>query len=38
MIQIQFAASFTIITKDVWHWTPLVVLLGYAGLVLVPDA
>ena len=23
---------------DVWHWTSLVVLLGYAGLVSIPDA
>ena len=33
-----FAAWFTIILMDVWHWTSLVVLLAYAGLVSIPDA
>jgi glycerol transport system permease protein len=33
-----FAAWFTIILMDVWHWTSLVVLLCYAGLVSIPDA
>ncbi|WEX11922.1 sugar ABC transporter permease [Chelativorans sp. AA-79] len=28
----------TIILMDVWHWTSLVVLLCYAGLVSIPDA
>ncbi len=28
----------TIIVMDVWHWTSLVVLLCYAGLVSIPDA
>lgn len=28
----------TIIVLDVWHWTPLVVLLAYAGLQAIPDA
>jgi len=28
----------TIIIMDVWHWTSLVVLLCYAGLVSIPDA
>jgi glycerol transport system permease protein len=32
------AAWFTLITMDVWHWTSLVVLLSYAGLVSIPDA
>jgi glycerol transport system permease protein len=33
-----FAAWFTMILMDVWHWTSLVVLLCYAGLVSIPDA
>ena len=32
------AAWFTIILLDIWHWTSLVVLLCYAGLVSIPDA
>jgi glycerol transport system permease protein len=32
------AAWFTIILMDVWHWTSLIVLLAYAGLVSIPDA
>ena len=36
--QQQFAAWFTIILMDVWHWTSLVVLLAYAGLCAIPDA
>jgi len=32
------AAWFTVILMDVWHWTSLVVLLCYAGLVSIPDA
>jgi glycerol transport system permease protein len=32
------AAWFTVILMDVWHWTSLVVLLAYAGLVSIPDA
>ncbi|WP_265518407.1 carbohydrate ABC transporter permease [Nitratireductor luteus] len=31
-------AWVTIILMDVWHWTSLVVLLCYAGLVSIPDA
>ena len=31
-------AWFTIIIMDVWHWTSLVALLAYAGLVSIPDA
>ncbi len=38
MTQNPFAAWATIITMDVWHWTSLVVLLSYAGLVSIPDA
>ena len=33
-----FDAWFTIIVMDVWHWTSLVVLLCYAGLISIPDA
>jgi glycerol transport system permease protein len=32
------AAWMTLIAMDVWHWTSLVVLLSYAGLVSIPDA
>lgn len=38
MTQDPLAAWITIITMDVWHWTSLVVLLSYAGLVSIPDA
>jgi glycerol transport system permease protein len=31
-------AWFTLILMDVWHWTSLVVLLAYAGLISIPDA
>ncbi|MCO5147670.1 MAG: sugar ABC transporter permease [Aquamicrobium sp.] len=31
-------AWITVILMDVWHWTSLVVLLCYAGLVSIPDA
>ncbi|WP_028747819.1 carbohydrate ABC transporter permease [Rhizobium mesoamericanum] len=31
-------AWITIVVMDVWHWTSLVVLLCYAGLVSIPDA
>jgi glycerol transport system permease protein len=31
------AAWFTIVLMDVWHWTSLVVLLCYAGLVSIPN-
>ena len=30
-------AWFTLILMDVWHWTSLVVLLAYAGLMAIPD-
>jgi glycerol transport system permease protein len=32
------AAWFTVIITDVWHWTSLVALLCYAGLVAIPEA
>ena len=32
------AAWITTVMMDVWHWTSLVVLLAYAGLVSIPDA
>ena len=32
------SAWFTIVLMDVWHWTSLVVLLSYAGLVSIPEA
>ena len=38
MTQNPTAAWVTIIIMDVWHWTSLVVLLSYAGLVSIPDA
>ena len=31
-------AWITVLVMDVWHWTPLVVLLCYAGLRSIPDA
>ncbi|MDY0744939.1 sugar ABC transporter permease [Paucibacter sp. R3-3] len=31
-------AWLTVLVMDVWHWTPLVALLGYAGLLSIPDA
>ncbi len=36
--QQPLAAWFTTILMDVWHWTSLVVLLSYAGLLSIPDA
>ncbi len=32
------AAWVTVVAMDVWHWTSLVVLLSYAGLISIPDA
>ncbi|MEM7670130.1 MAG: sugar ABC transporter permease, partial [Pseudomonadota bacterium] len=32
------SAWITIVMMDVWHWTSLVVLLAYAGLISIPDA
>jgi glycerol transport system permease protein len=37
-VQNPIAAWITVIIMDVWHWTSLVVLLCYAGLVSIPDA
>src|SRR3954469_14579639 len=37
-VQNSFDAWVTVIVMDVWHWTSLVVLLCYAGLVSIPDA
>jgi glycerol transport system permease protein len=31
-------AWITVVMMDVWHWTPLVALLAYAGLRSIPDA
>ncbi len=31
-------AWLTVLVMDVWHWTPLVALLAYAGLRSIPDA
>lgn len=31
-------AWYTILLMDVWHWTPLVALLAYAGLRAIPEA
>ena len=33
-----WSAWFTLVLMDVWHWTSLVVLLTYAGLVSIPEA
>lgn len=33
-----FDAWVTVLVMDVWHWTPLVALLCYAGLRAIPDA
>ena len=38
MTQDPLAAWITIIVMDAWHWTSLVVLLSYAGLVSIPEA
>ncbi|MQW86032.1 carbohydrate ABC transporter permease [Sinorhizobium saheli] len=37
-VQNPIDAWVTLIIMDVWHWTSLVVLLCYAGLVSIPDA
>ncbi len=37
-VQNPLDAWVTLIVMDVWHWTSLVVLLCYAGLVSIPDA
>jgi glycerol transport system permease protein len=36
--QESISAWMTIVVIDVWHWTPLVILLSYAGLRAIPDA
>ncbi len=36
--QDPLAAWATVVLMDVWHWTSLVVLLAYAGLISIPDA
>jgi glycerol transport system permease protein len=36
--QDPISAWITIVIIDVWHWTPLVILLCYAGLRAIPDA
>ncbi|QIE54688.1 sugar ABC transporter permease [Pikeienuella piscinae] len=38
MTQSPVAAWVTLIIMDVWHWTSLVVLLAYAGLISIPNA
>ncbi len=38
MTQQPWSAWFTMVLMDVWHWTSLVVLLAYAGLISIPDA
>jgi len=38
MTQQPLSAWITLIAMDVWHWTSLVALLAYAGLVAIPDA
>lgn len=35
--QNNFDAWMTLILMDVWHWTSLVVLLSYSGLVAIPE-
>ncbi|MCK5932119.1 MAG: sugar ABC transporter permease, partial [Fulvimarina manganoxydans] len=37
-VQDPLDAWITVIVMDVWHWTSLVALLCYAGLVSIPDA
>jgi glycerol transport system permease protein len=34
----SFDAWITVLVMDIWHWTPLVALLAYAGLRAIPDA
>jgi len=38
MTQNPLAAWFTMVMMDVWHWTSLVALLAYAGLISIPEA
>lgn len=38
-VSLQSADAFlTLLLVDIWHWTPLTVLLSYAGLQAIPDA
>jgi glycerol transport system permease protein len=37
-VQDPIDAWVTLVVMDVWHWTSLVVLLAYAGLVSIPNA
>ena len=32
-----FDAWWTVLAMDIWHWTPLVVLICYAGIQAIPD-
>jgi len=36
--QDPLSAWATVVVMDVWHWTSMVALLGYAGLKAIPDA
>lgn len=38
MTQQPTSAWITLVLMDVWHWTSLVVLLAYAGLIAIPEA
>ena len=35
---VPIEAWISVMMMEVWHWTPLVVLLAYAGLRSIPDA
>jgi len=35
---VPIEAWFSVVLMDVWHWTPLVVLLAFAGLRAIPNA
>jgi glycerol transport system permease protein len=38
-VSLQSVDAFvTLLLVDIWHWTPLAVLLSYAGLLSIPDA
>ena len=36
--RIPYQAWLSVMVMEIWHWTPLVVLLAYAGLRSIPDA
>ncbi len=38
MTQQPLSAWITLVVMDVWHWTSLVALLAYAGLIAIPEA